>query len=231
VEVALGADLVTKHEATELLHMKDQGITLTSSCCPGFVDYIHKTYPELIPNVSKTISPMTATARLIKSIDPHAKVAFIGPCIAKKNERLHVQDSDFVLTFEELASLIDASEIDLESLEPYPLNNASYYGRKFAASGGVSSAVQNHLTDVVLSIEICDGIDACDKSLKLLKYNRLKADFIEGMACKGGCIKGPATMHHGPKDIKSIEAYAKIAMEETPAQSLRIFTDHSISLE
>ena len=234
VEVALGADLVTKHEAEELLHMKNLGKTMTSSCCPGFVEYIHKTYPELSEHVSKTISPMTATARLIKSIDPSAKVVFIGPCIAKKNERLRAQDTDYVLTFEELAALIDANGIDLTSLEPLPLNNASYYGRKFASTGGVTAAVQQHLSKQEagpLTVEICDGIDACDKALKLLKYKRSNADFIEGMACKGGCIKGPVTMHHGPKDIKAIDAYAKIAIEGTPEQSLRIFSNHAISLK
>lgn len=231
VEVALGADWVTEHEANELLHFKSNQKVMTSSCCPGFVSYINQKYPELKDHVSKTVSPMTATARWIKSIDPVAIVVFIGPCIAKKNERLRAQETDYVLTFEELASMIDASEIDLITLEPSPLNNASAYGRRFASTGGVSSAVMHMIPDSPITVEICDGISACDKALKLLKYNRLNADFIEGMACKGGCIKGPATMHHGPKDLKAIDAYAKIAIEPTASEALRIFKSHAISLE
>lgn len=233
VEVALGADLVTKHEAEELIQMKLQGQTMTSSCCPSFVDYVQKTYPELTKHISKTVSPMTATARLIKCIDPEAMVVFIGPCIAKKVEKLKTTDTDFVLTFEELAALIDAKGIQLEMLEPLPLDNASYYGRKFAATGGVTASVKSYLGELStgdLSFETCDGISACDKALKLLKFNRLKADFIEGMACTGGCIKGPVTMHHGLRDAKAIETYAKLSMESTPQDAIRIFEVQKIQM-
>lgn len=233
VEVALGADLVTAHEAEELLEKKEQGEVLTTSCCPGFVNYIDLKYPELKKHVSHTVSPMTATARLIKAIDPDAVVVFIGPCIAKKTEQKRVPDTDYVLTFEELAALIEAKGINLETLEGSPLNNASYYGRKFATTGGVSQAVLHYLedkTDVELSIEACDGIDACDKSLKLLKFKRFNKDFIEGMACKGGCIKGPVTMHFGPKDLKALETYSKAAKEEKTESNVNQFKDLVISL-
>ncbi len=234
VEVALGADLVTKHEADELIKMKYHGKVLTSSCCPSFVDYISKQFPELRTHVSSTISPMMATARLIKAIDPEAVVVFIGPCISKKKEKQLTDDTDFVLTFEELAALLDAREIELETLEPLPLNNASYYGRKFASSGGVTLSVENYLKEQgVMDIEtmVCDGISECDKALKLLKFNRLKADFIEGMACKGGCIKGPVTMHHGPKDLKALDNYSKLSIEDSTNKALRIFDTIHIDME
>jgi [FeFe] hydrogenase (group B1/B3) len=233
VEVALGADMVTLHESEELMTMKSMGKTMTSSCCPSFVMYVEQKYPELLPHVSQTVSPMVATARLIKSTDPAAKVVFVGPCIAKKKEKTKTADTDFVLTFEELAALIDAKEIDLEALEGAPLDNASYYGRKFAASGGVSGAVVGHLTEKGVTdivVEACDGIAACDKALKLLKFGRLKADFIEGMACKGGCIKGPVTMHHGPKDLKALDRYAQEAKEKTSVSAAQVFETLKIEL-
>lgn len=234
VEVALGADLVTKHESEELLEKKAEGEVLTTSCCPGFVNYIDLKYPNLKKHISSTVSPMIATSRLIKKIDPEAKVVFIGPCIAKKTEQMKSKDTDYVLTFEELAALLEAKEIDLENIECSPLNNASYYGRKFAGSGGVSAAVLNYLkdkTDEEIKIEKCDGIKECDKALKLLKFNRFNKDFIEGMACKGGCIKGPVTMHFGPKDLKALESYSKAALEEDAENNLNIFKDLDISLE
>ncbi|MDK2866998.1 MAG: hypothetical protein PWP51_1114 [Clostridiales bacterium] len=233
VEVALGADIVTLHEAEELLEMKNLGKTMTSSCCPSFVMYVEQQYPELLPHVSKTVSPMIATARLIKATDPMAKVVFVGPCIAKKKEKNKTTDTDFVLTFEELAALIDSRDIDLETLEGAPLDNASYYGRKFAASGGVSGAVVGHLNEKGISdvvVEACDGIAACDKALKLLKFGRLKADFIEGMACKGGCIKGPVTMHHGPKDLKALDRYASEAKEKTSGSAVQVFENLKIEM-
>ncbi len=87
IEVALGADLVVKHESGELIESMEEEKFLTSSCCPGFVNYIELKYPELLDHVSKTVSPMIATARLIKKIDSEAVVVFIGPCIAKKTEK------------------------------------------------------------------------------------------------------------------------------------------------
>lgn len=233
IEVALGADMIVQHEAEELIHFKHNNKTLTSSCCPSFVEFIHKKFPELVDNISKTVSPMTATARLIKLIDPSAKVVFIGPCIGKKLEKNKVQDTDYVLTFEELAALIDAKAIDLNALTQQPLDNASYFGRKFASTGGVSSAVKHHLEEhglTDLSTECCDGIEACSKTLLRLKHKKVSIDFIEGMACQGGCIKGPATMHHGPKDLKALEDYAKSALEATSKDALRVFETSNISL-
>ncbi len=234
IEVALGADLVILHESAELIQNKANGKVLISSCCPGFVNYIDLKYPSLKEHVSHTISPMIATSRLIKAIDPEAVVVFIGPCIAKKTEKLKSDDTDFVLTFEELAAMMDSQELNLEALEPSPMNNASQFGRRFASAGGVGNAIKKHLDSqgvVELTIESFDGIADCDKALKLLKFNRFKGDFIEGMACKGGCIKGPVTMHHGPKDLKSIEKYSLLAHEATPSDSTMLFKDLDISLE
>ncbi len=87
---------------------------------------------------------MVATAKLIKSLEPNSIVVFIGPCIAKKDE-MKDTEVDFVLTFEELSGMIDLDDID--NLISSPLDNASYYGRKFAISGGVSCAIQNQLSE------------------------------------------------------------------------------------
>ena len=231
VEVALGADLVVQHESEELLERMSHNLPLSSSCCPSFVQLVKKKYPELTEVLSKTVSPMMATARLIKNTDPEAVVVFIGPCISKKMEKKQSKDTDFVLTFEELAALIEAKAIDLTRVEPSPLNNASYFGRKFAASGGVSQAIQAHLSPAILNIQSCDGIAECEKYLKLLKTKKWTVDFIEGMACKGGCIKGPVTMHHGPKDLKALENYAKRAIETSTQSALTVFALENFQLD
>jgi len=233
VEVALGADLVIKHEVDEISEHLESHPAMTSSCCPGFVNLIEHKFPDLLEMVSGTVSPMIATARLIKSIDPSSVVVFIGPCIAKKHEKKRSDDVEFVLTFEELAALIDAKELDLETLKGAPLNNASYYGRQFAATGGVSKAVQHHYenkTDQSIETISCDGIKACEKTLTQLKYKKLNQVFIEGMACQGGCIKGPVTMHHGPKDLKSVELYSKKALEDDAIESTAVFNKITIDL-
>lgn len=238
VEVALGADMVSLHEAKEFSETVGEKKVVTTSCCPAFVNYIRKYYPQLANNISNTVSPMIAISRLIKHIDPYAKVVFIGPCIAKKAEAMEEElkrDIDYVLTFEEIAAMIDAAGIDLESCEEVPLNNASYYGRIFARSGGVTESVAHIIETKNIDIEFrpvyCDGLKECDKALKLAKVNRLEGNFIEGMACQGGCISGPASLHHAPKDKTEVDKYGKLALEENVDSSLRVFKIEDINLD
>ena len=73
VEAALGADMVAFSEAKELAL---KGF-LTSSCCPAFVNYIEKSFPQLKENISHNFSPMAEIARYIKETTPNAKVVFI----------------------------------------------------------------------------------------------------------------------------------------------------------
>ena len=62
LEAALGADMVAYNEAAELA---ERGF-LTSSCCPAFVSYIRKSFPELQENISHNMSPMATIAKRIK---------------------------------------------------------------------------------------------------------------------------------------------------------------------
>ncbi len=219
VEVALGADMVAYEEAAELA---EKGF-LTSSCCPAFVDYIHKQFPSLVKDISHNLSPMATIARHIKKTDPEAKIVFIGPCTAKKMEaqKESVQPwVDSVLTFEELQALIDARDIDIPSLEETALDNASYYGRIFARSGGLTDAVrealkERGLTDFDFQPVSCDGIEACRTALLKASKNVLPGNFIEGMACVGGCIGGAGCLTHGEKNKNEVDKYGQEAMEKT----------------
>jgi len=235
IEVALGADLVAEHEAEEFVEHQKTHDLMTSSCCPAFFQYIEKNFPTLKDTRSKTLSPMFATAKLVKSIDSKAHIVFIGPCIGKKMEKnLYDKEQliDYVLTFEELAALLDAANISLTELDEAPLNNASYYGRIFARSGGLTEGLAHLLEkeDADFNPIICDGIDACDKALKIASVNRQTFNFIEGMACKGGCTKGPVSLHHAPTTTRLIDNYGKLALEKTPVDSLRVFEKTKVSL-
>ena len=200
VEAALGADMVALSESRELA---EKGF-LTSSCCPGFVQYVKSAFPALAPLISHNLSPMVELAKYIKGTDPSAKVVFIGPCTAKKKEaqldsaRPYV---DAVMTFEELQALIDSRDIDITILPEDVLDNASYYGRIFARSGGLSDAVTQALKeqniDFPLNAIVCDGIDECRVALLRKSKNALAANFIEGMACTGGCIGGAGCLKIG----------------------------------
>lgn len=224
IEAALGADMVAFAESKELV---EKGF-LTSSCCPAFVSYIEKSFPDLLPFVSHNPSPMAAIAKYIKEHESPCKVVFIGPCTAKKAEvqkeavRPYV---DVVITFEELQALYDSKDIDITTLEEDVLDNASYYGRIFARSGGLSDAVvqglkEHGITDFDLKALPCDGIEACKVALLRKRKNMLDANFVEGMACIGGCIGGAGCLTHGEKNKAEVDKYGKEAYEKTISDAL-----------
>ena len=226
VEAALGADMVAQAESKELT---EKGF-LTSSCCPAFVTYIHKSFPQLKPDVSHNLSPMATIAKYIKETTPNARIVFIGPCTAKKMEmQLDTVKPyvDSVLTFEELQALFDSRDIDLTVLEDDVLDNASYFGRIFARSGGLADAVAEGLKEqgldgFELNAISCDGIEECKKALTLKSKNLLKENFIEGMACTGGCIGGAGCLTHGAKDKMQVDQYGREAMEKTILDAVSI---------
>ena len=225
VEAALGADMVAEAESRELA---ENGF-LTSSCCPAFVTYIRQSFPQLLPMVSHNLSPMAAIARFIKETTPDAKTIFIGPCTAKKAEaQLDTVKPyiDAVLTFEELQALFDSRELDITTLPEDVLDNASYFGRIFARSGGLSDAVAEGLKEQNIDFDlkpcVCDGIEACRMALLKKSKNALDANFIEGMACLGGCIGGAGCLTHGEKNKAEVDKYGLEAYEKTIADATSV---------
>lgn len=172
-EAALGADMVALSEAQELIDKE----FLTSSCCPAFVKYIKTKFPELTENISHNLSPMAQMGKFIKEYDSDARVVFIGPCTSKKMEIK--QDSvkeyiDFVMTFEELQAVIDSRDIIVEELPETSLDEASYYGRIFARSGGLTAAVAEAVKelepqDFEFDPVICEGVEKCRPALMRAK--------------------------------------------------------------
>ena len=198
-EVALGADMTAASEAEEWAENYWEGKKMTTSCCPGFVNMIRLHYPELLPHMSTTVSPMCALSRMIKSREPDAITVFIGPCIAKKSEVVDQQiegNADYVLTFSEVRALMRAKGITLEN-DDTSCQEGSVYGKRFASTGGVTAAVLQAMkeNDAACDPNVCkaDGAAECKKALLLLKAGKLSEDFIEGMACEGGCVAGPSS--------------------------------------
>ena len=225
IEAALGADMVAAAESQELA---EKGF-LTSSCCPGFVDYIKKSFPALVPLISHNLSPMATLAKWIKSREPNCKIVFIGPCTAKKAEVQLEKVKPYVdaaITFEELQALIDSKDIDLTKLEEDVLDNASYFGRIFARSGGLSDAVAQALKEQSIDFDLkpcaCDGIEECKMALLKKSKNLLDANFIEGMACVGGCIGGAGCLTHGEKNKAQVDKYGREALEKTITDAISV---------
>jgi len=212
-EAAFGADIVAIEEGRELA---ERG-KLTSSCCPAFASYIRKNAPALVPYISSSPSPMAAMAKYIKDNDPDSNVIFIGPCTAKKSEikmesvRPYV---DSVITFEEMQALLDSrTDWDRSELVEEEFSKAaSSFGRGFAKCGGLSAAVNESLKEQGIDFEVkgtaVDGIDNIKKALATFKLENSPINFVEGMACEGGCIGGPCNLNHQMKNKILIDKYS-----------------------
>ena len=225
IEAALGADMVAMTESAELV---EKGF-LTSSCCPAFVSYIKKSFPDLIPLISHNPSPMAAIAKYLKETDSPCKVVFIGPCTAKKAEA-QLEDVksyvDCVLTFEELQGMFDAKEIDFKTLEADPtdgMDEGSGFGRGFAVGGGVAAAVVEAIKhidpDREILIEYGDGLKECRKMLAMAKAGKRNGYLLEGMGCPGGCVAGAGTLRPVKESTASVERFKNAASSMSTTES------------
>ena len=151
-------------------------------------------------------------------------MCFIGPCAAKKLEasRRHVRsDVDFVLTFEELAGIMEAKGVDLSipATEDEELHYGSAAGRGFAQSGGVAKAVADKIhewhPEKEVKIASAQGLAECKKMLMLAKAGKYNGYLLEGMACPGGCVAGAGTMQPIKKSAAQVGLYAKQAEHST----------------
>ena len=202
-ETAIGADLGCMAEAEHYVHevaTGNQAFSLTS-CCPSWSVMAKTLFPETIDKISSELTPMVATARIIKQEHPDASVVFIGPCASKKLEasrRTIRSDVDFVITFEELTGMFEAKGILLDEIKAMDeMNDATGAGRGYGVAGGVASAIESYIKKnypgTEVKIQHAESLAECKKLLLLAKAGRMDGCLIEGMACPGGCIAGAGT--------------------------------------
>ncbi len=203
IEVAIGADLCTLQEADDFINeVPDKIPFMGTSCCPAWSVMAKKEFPEYADCISMALTPMVLTGRMIKKNHPGCKVAFIGPCAAKKLEasrRTIRSDVDFVLTFEEVMGMFEAKDVDFKEFESHnTMHGGSGDGRAFAISGGVAEAVSNVIEErypeIDVKIERAEGLDNCRKMMLMAKAGKYNGYLLEGMACPGGCIGGAGTV-------------------------------------
>ncbi|NDW13596.1 hydrogenase [Bacteroides sp. 214] len=197
VEVAQGAMETTRCESEEFIEkLNGKEPFMTTSCCPSYMQLVEKHIPGMKKYVSSTRSPMYYTAKVVKEKSPDAVVVFIGPCVAKRKEVKNDPYTDFTLTFEELGSMLAGFEINLADMQPYSVSFASSKeAHGFAKSGGVIEAIKAQLNGKdVNAIQVAN---LTKKNVALLrsyaKGGNAPAQFLEVMACEGGCVTGPCT--------------------------------------
>ena len=218
--------------------MKELGFTdfFDVGLGPAFVNMVRLHYPDLADCVSTTVSPMCAVSRLIKARDPEAITVFIGPCIAKKSEVVDQQipgNADYVLTYSEIRAIMKAKSVVLQ-----PAANddqiASTFGKRFANSGGVTAAVLQSLKESEDEIDakvcVANGAAECKKALLLLKAARLPEDFIEGMACEGGCVGGPSAFNDQISSKKNRDTLISQADDRGIHENIEHYEMNTISM-
>lgn len=165
-DTTYGADLTVLEESKEFLERLSSGenLPLFTSCCPAWVKHCETKYPELAQHISTCRSPMGMFSAVIQEYykNPEKNEGkrlvniAVMPCTAKKEEirrpeskNKGVQNVDYVLTTEELASMIERSgivfdKVDIESADvPFGIGSGS--GMIFGVTGGVTEAVMRRL--------------------------------------------------------------------------------------
>ena len=167
-DTTFGADLTVIEESREFLNRLADGgpFPLFTSCCPAWVSFCEKRWPEYVPNLSTTYSPLQMLASVAQEYfrDPQKncgkKILSVGimPCTAKKAEILREDTKfhgkanvDYILTTEELITMIKRAGIRFENVEiesaDMPFGIGSGAGVIFGNSGGVMEAVLRWLSD------------------------------------------------------------------------------------
>ncbi len=220
VDVAYGAEYTSRDESAEFVERMEEGAQfMTTSCCPAYVKTAKVHVPEIEKFVSHTGSPMRYIAEITRERYSDAKIVFVGPCLAKRIEAENDPNVDYVLVFQDVASMISAKEIDLNTISADGFTDeSSLQSRRYAISGGVAEAVANLMEGRAEYRPY--AINGLTKdNVKLLKKFALKglddgANMLEVMCCEGGCIAGPGCVNQPKKAAVILEQYAKLGKNQ-----------------
>ena len=207
-ETAVGASIV-KTEYERMIEEEQRDIIITS-CCHSINLLIQKYFPRALPYLADVLSPMQAHATDIKRRHPGAKVVFIGPCVAKKNEAELTEGLvDAVLTFEELTEWLGAEHIELV---PDMDRTEESRARFFPTTGGILKTMKEVCErESSYTYMAIDGVENCMEALRNVEGGQIHHCFIEMSACVGSCVGGPVMekYHRSPvKDYMAVADYA-----------------------
>lgn len=206
-----GADLTVMEESKELLERLESGenLPLFTSCCPAWVKFCEKKYPEFRKNISSCRSPQEMFGALIKE-EARMKaeedtrktmVISIMPCTAKKAEITRPehytdgeQNVDYVLTTTEVTRMIQEAGIDLAQVKPealdMPFGLSSGAGAIFGVTGGVTEAVLRRLVNSnrsedleAISFTGVRGVDGIKEATVKLGDREVKIAVVNGLKC------------------------------------------------
>ena len=268
-----GADFTIMEEANEFVdRISDGGVLpMITSCCPAWVRFAEKNYPDQLEHLSSCKSPHQMFGAVIKSyyakkfnVDP-SKIYTVSvmPCIAKKYECTReemeedgLRDVDAVITTRELARMIKQGNIEYTTLEDSlfddPMGEASGAGAIFGTTGGVMEAALRTAADTIerkdlgqfeykdvrggagikkasvtiagreIKVVVASGLKNARKIMDEIRAGKADYDFVEIMACPGGCVMG------GGQPIKNSKTRSTVDVRELRANSLYSIDEKSV---
>ncbi len=247
LDTNFAADVVIMEEGTELLRRLGEGHRPTfTSCCPAWINFAERHYPDILPMLSSTKSPQQVLGIIAKTYLPEKmgldaeriRVISIMPCTAKKDEAVRsalqhgsVPEVDVVLTTREFTRLLRREGIHLGELEPETFDNpymSEYSGAGviFGTTGGVMEAAVRTMYHAVngrelehveltqlrgfegvrtatvdlggalgaVKVAMAHGLKPARQLVEAVRAGTADLDFIEIMACPGGCVDGGGTL-------------------------------------
>ena len=268
-----GADFTIMEEANEFVDRISNGgvLPMITSCCPAWVRFAEKNYPEQLAHLSSCKSPHQMFGAVIKSY--YAKkfnieaskiyTVSVMPCIAKKYECTReemeqdgLRDVDAVITTRELARMIKQGNIEYTSLEDSifddPMGEASGAAAIFGTTGGVMEAALRTAADTIegknlgqfeytkvrgsagikrasvniagkeIRVVVASGLRNARKIMNEIKNGKADYDFVEIMACPGGCVMG------GGQPIKNSKTRSIVDVRKLRAESLYTIDERSV---
>ena len=237
-DTTFSADLTIMEEGSELLErlpeIKESGLPMFTSCCPGWVNFIKKEYPQYVDRLSTAKSPQQMFGAVTKSyyaeklgVEPERIFCVsLMPCLAKKDECTwdNGKDVDAVLTTREVERMLKSFFIKVQELEEEefddPLGVGSGAGVIFGATGGVMEAALRSayylvnktnpepdafqcvrgldgwkeakftINGNILKVAVASSLSNARKLMEAIATGKAHYDFVEVMACPGGCING-----------------------------------------
>ena len=220
---SFGVDLVAR-EYKQLIDQQKGKYYMTTTC-PVLVSTIEKFHPDLVSNLAPIVSPMSATAQVVRQRYGHeVVVVYIGPCIAAKDEALRYKDLvviDAVLTFIEIRELFTEYDIKESALEFSKFNRP--LGRKgtlYPLSDGLLQAgdiSRDLLDNEVFTVEgrkgFMDAVKQFENNIESIKHH------FNMFYCEG-CLMGPGTTpsHDKYKRQAQLIHYSKRMIEAANAE-------------
>jgi Na+-translocating ferredoxin:NAD+ oxidoreductase RNF subunit RnfB len=201
-EVSFGVDLIAAEYSN--LFTKAEGKYLITANCPSIVKLVEKFHPELIPNLAPLVSPMIATAMVVKELyGKEVATIQIGPCLDAKDEaRLYESSSlvDGVLTFVELRQLFEEYKIQerlvkMSDFDPPHGNWGALYPLPpgIIQAGGIKrDMVSSSVITASGKEDILEAINDFDKYIDTIQHH------FNLFFCHG-CLLGPAMEHHNER--------------------------------